>query len=223
VHAYLMAREGLLSLDEARTLHDADKTPGSGVLSDLTDGAAFTLRDLCTLMIVLSDNTAANLVLDRVGVEAVTQRMRSLGLRRTTLYRRVFRLDENRDPECLKYGTGSTTAREMVRLLALLHRGRVGDGATSAAILRVLARQQHTEGIPRFLPSACRYAGKGGAIDRARNDVGLLTIGSDHTIAIAVFCRDLPALPYTVDHPALLTIGRIARAIVLDFAPEALA
>lgn len=223
VHTFLLAREGGLLLDEKRILRDEDRTPGSGVLKELSAGLSLSIRDLCTLMIVLSDNTAANMVLDRVGVDAVTRRMRDLGLRRTTLYRRVFRLDENVSPECLRYGTGSTTARDMVRLLELIHAGRIGDPATSAALRDLLARQQHTEGIPRMLPPGCAYAGKGGAIDRARNDVGLVTVGPDHTIALAVFCKDLPVLPYSVYHPALRAIGEIARAVVTEFAPEAFA
>ncbi len=223
VHTYLMAREGTLSLDEMLTMAEDDKVPPSGVITELTPGLRMSIRDLCMLMIIVSDNTATNLVMDRVGIAAVNERMRGLGLRRTTLYRRVYRVDENRTPECLRYGTGATSARDMVRLLALLAEGEIGDAGTSAAILRVLGKQQHLDGIPRFLPETCTFAGKGGAIDRVRNDVGLVTVGGDHTIALAVCCKGMPVLPYSVDHPALIAIGRIAERIVREWAPEAFA
>src|SRR5262249_42901875 len=120
IEAYLQAIERKVKLTDPVTLHEADKVPGSGILTaNFSDGATFPLRDAIGLMVVFSDNTATNLVLDRIGIKPVNERMKVWGLKQTRLNRKVFRGDSTSvDPmRTKKYGLGSTTAREMVRLL----------------------------------------------------------------------------------------------------------
>jgi hypothetical protein len=96
------------------TLRDADKVPGSGVLTDhFSDGATFTLRDAARLMIGVSDNTATNLVLDKIGIKPVNQRMEAWGYPNTKINAKVYRGSTTSvDPARTKqFGLGSTTAR----------------------------------------------------------------------------------------------------------------
>src|SRR5262245_48533320 len=79
VHALLLARECALSLEETITLRVEDKVGGSGILKDLSAGLTVSVQDVCTLMIALSDNTATNLLIDRLGIEGVNRRMEALG------------------------------------------------------------------------------------------------------------------------------------------------
>ena len=80
VEAYLQADEGKVKLTDMVTLRDDDKVPGSGILTEhFSDGATFSLRDAVRLMIAFSDNTATNLVLDRIGIEPVNKRMDDAG------------------------------------------------------------------------------------------------------------------------------------------------
>src|SRR5439155_16621973 len=91
IEAYLQAVEGKVKLTDTVTLRDADKVPGSGILTaNFSDGATFPLRDAVRLMTVFSDNTATNLVLDRVGIKAVNERMKAWGLKETRLNAKVF-------------------------------------------------------------------------------------------------------------------------------------
>lgn len=219
VHVLLLEHEGLLSLDTPVVLRDADRTPGSGILTQLSAGLTLPLRDACVLMIALSDNTATNLVLDRVGIEPVNERMAALGLRDTRLFRKVFATGTPTCEENRRYGLGMTTPRDMMKLLTMIHAGHpeLGGMATCARIRDILARQQYREAIPRYLPSDCKFAGKSGAIDAVRNDVGFVTSSDGGDIALAIFCQKMPRPLWTADNPGHLAIGRLARALVDHF------
>lgn len=223
IHALLLEREGLLSLDAPVVLRDADRTPGSGILTQLGSGLMLPLRDACVLMIALSDNTATNLILDRVGIEPVNERMAALGLRDTRLFRKVFATGTPTCEENRRYGLGMTTPRDMMKLLNMIHAGHpsLGGAETCARIRDILGRQQYREAIPRYLPADCKFAGKSGAIDAVRNDVGFVTTADGRDIALAIFCQKMPRPLWTADNPGHLAIGRLARALVEHFAAEA--
>jgi beta-lactamase class A len=216
IHTLLLAREGRVSLDETVTLRDADKKPGSGILTQLSDGLTLPLRDACMLMMAISDNTATNLVLDRVTIDGVNARMAELGCARTKLFRKVYSDGPPICAENARYGLGVTTPRDMLRLLGMIYDGQIGDAATSRLVRRFLAAQHYRDGIPRLLGPDWTYEGKTGAVDAVRNDVGFVTRGDD-TIALAVFCSRMPVPLWTSDNPGLLTIARVARVIAEVF------
>ena len=92
IETYQQVLEGKLNLTDPVTLHAADKVPGSGILTyHFSDGATFSLRDAVRLMIVYSDNTATNLVLDKIGIASTGQRMEAWGLPNTKIYAKSFR------------------------------------------------------------------------------------------------------------------------------------
>jgi beta-lactamase class A len=216
-HVVLLAREGSLSLEETVTLRDADKTPGAGILTQLSSGLKITLRDACMLMIALSDNTATNLLLDRVGIEGVNTRMREMGLSQTKLFRKVYSSDPPVSAENRRYGLGVTTPREMLRLLTMIYEGRVGDKDSCAQMRHFLGAQQYRDGIPRLLPPTYLFQGKSGAVDRVRNDIGYVIVPDGTTVALAIFCQNLGTVLWTEDNPALLTIARLSQEIVRFF------
>src|SRR5205085_2044958 len=132
VETYWQADEGRVKLDAALTLQKDDKVQGSGVLTNhFSDGATFPLRDAVRLMIVFSDNTATNMVLDQIGIPSTNARMEKLGLSNTRINAKVFKGSTTSiAPErTKKYGLGSTTAREMVQLLELIEAGKVATPA----------------------------------------------------------------------------------------------
>lgn len=213
VHVALAVREGSLSWKTELTLTEDEKVAGSGVLNVLNPGLSLSLRDVCTLMTVVSDNTATNMVIEYLGVEAINRRMRSLGLNRTTLNRKAYS-DDTDSLLCKKYGLGVTTPNEMLRLLNRLANGTLGDAETSADILSVLAKQQYTDAIPRFLPSDWKYAGKTGSVNPVRNDVGIVTAPDGRRFALALFCQKIPVVLWKPENPGLLALGRLARRLV---------
>ena len=122
LEAYHQAAEGRLSFDTPLTFHSADAVGGSGVLRDLHDGLTLTVGDAVRLMIALSDNTATNLLIARLGTASVNARLDTYGLTSTRLFRPTFR---DGRPDVLpdlerEFGLGMTTPREMAKLMALI-------------------------------------------------------------------------------------------------------
>lgn len=215
-------RAGQARWDELIELREQDKVSGSGVLVELSAGLKLPLRDLVRLMIVVSDNTATNLVLDRVSADAVNDFLDSLGLRQTRALRKVRGdgadlkapsgwsraglLEENR-----RFGLGVSTSREMVELLALLDQGRVVSAEDSREMLAILERQQYKDGIGRKL-SEYRVASKSGALDALRSDVGIVTTPKGK-VAMAITVDGMKQPDWTEDNPGLLLIARLARLL----------
>jgi beta-lactamase class A len=213
-HIALEAEAGRLDWEARLTLADAVKVPGTGILKQLGAGLALSVRDLCALMTALSDNTATNMLIDLIGVEALNAGFRALGLTQTRLLRRAFSPET---PASRPFGLGVTTADEIAGLLARIGRRELGDERAAEAILGMLAMQQDRAAIPRLLPAGWRYAGKTGSGDAMRADAGLLAGPDGRRVALAAFCTGLPAPDWTPDNAGLLAIARLARALL---APE---
>ena len=164
VEAYHQAADGRLPLDTLIPLNDSDKVGGSGVLNGMSTSAKLTVADLIHLMIVVSDNTATNLLVSRLGTQQIDQRLVSYGLKNTKIFRPTFR-DGKPDihPELEReFGLGMATPREMARLMALIAEGKAVNATASAAMLATLRRQQDRAMIPRLLPDTLRVGNKTG-------------------------------------------------------------
>ncbi len=185
VEAFRQEKEGLLSMTEVFSIRPERKLPSCGALTYLHDGLTVTLRDLCVLMIILSDNTAANLLIDRLGMPAVNRTIRALGLEKTVLRRRLF------DAEASARGVENTvTAEEMGRLLEKMYRGTCVSPAADAEMLSILKNQRLNGKMPFFLHGAgVEIAHKTGEDDGITHDVGIvygmhplvLCFASEHT------------------------------------------
>ncbi|MEP7003322.1 MAG: serine hydrolase [Chloroflexota bacterium] len=164
---YADAAEGRLSLDERLAVGECK--PGTGVLGLIPGVTELTVRDHATLMTVVSDNTATNRIIERLGVEHVADRMREWGCARTALRRKMF------DFEAANRGLDNVaTAREMARLLQILLRGELVDRATSDTVLAVLEGTQDDALIRRYLPERTRVAHKTGSLEKVKNDVAVI-------------------------------------------------
>ena len=220
VEIYAEASEGKLKLDEELVMRAPDMVSGSGVLRELSAGTRLKLRDIANLMIVVSDNTATNILIERVTADAVNARMDKLGLPGTRLMRKVRGdgtqltpaqgwskaglLEANK-----KFGLGSSTSLEMLRLLELLELDKVPGSKEMIAILK---RQQYNDGLGRKL-RGLTIANKTGALDHLRSDVGIVYTKAG-PIAIAITIEDIAAIDYGEDNPGLLLIADLAKLIV---------
>src|SRR3979409_1910108 len=140
IEAFTRVAEGRAKWTDELVLTKAARYGGSGVLPELADGLRLTLRDCVNLMMVVSDNTATNLVLDYLSTDAVNARMNSLGFKQIRILRRVGSGGESKDgkdPENKKYGLGVATPREMVLLLEKLERGEVVSIAASKEMIEL--------------------------------------------------------------------------------------
>jgi beta-lactamase class A len=218
IETYLQADEGKLKLSDKLDLKDADKVPGSGILTyHFSEGASLCVRDLARLMIAFSDNTATNLVLDKVGIKSVNKRMADWGLAHTRLNAKVFRGSTTSvDPErTRRYGLGSTTAREMVALLEELMIGERVRPPLKQAILTHLRKNDDKDKFPRLLPPGT-VAHKDGAVSNARTDAGLL-FTPNGVIALCVLTDRNADQRWVRDNAGNLLCARVARAVYDHF------
>jgi beta-lactamase class A len=221
VETYCQAEEGKVSLDKMLKLTQDEKVPGAGVLTDsFSPGSTFALRDAVRLMITVSDNTATNKVLDEIGIASPGKRMESLGLKNTRINAKVFKGSTTSiDPErTKKYGLGSTTARETVQLLEMIHNRKVASEKGCDEMLGILQKNQDNAMIVRFLPPGVSVAHKTGAVSNARTDAGIVSVRdpADKKVkplyAICVLTNDNEDQRWLVDNAAQVTIGKIAKA-----------
>src|SRR5882762_4557942 len=193
VEAFARVNEGKAKWTDELVLTKEKKVGGSGILAEFGDGLHLTFRDAVTLMMILSDNTATNLVIDVLTADAVNARMESLGLKETRLMRRVFGGGESlegRKDENKRYGLGRTTPHEMVMLLEKLERGEVISQAASKEMIELMKREQGTNGIWREqwrVPKAT----KSGALDALRSNLGIIYHPRGR-IALAITCSEMP-------------------------------
>ncbi len=221
VEVFRQAGEGRFGLLDPRTLRDEDVVPGSGILKDLTPGVTLSVRDLAALMIVVSDNTATNMLIDLVGVASVNEFMVQVGLTGTRLESKLFKAPEGAP-------LNRSTPRDLGRLMALIATNAILTPPACADMLAILVRQHFTDNITRRLEEFDGYletgktpvvtvASKSGAIRGTRNDVGLVTAhGRRHVIAMmSKGCTDLR---FYQDNEASVLLPRISAAIYKRFA-----
>ncbi len=221
VTAYRMADRNALDLKKMLTLTDADKVPGSGVLTDhFTAGMSISLRDTIRLMIRYSDNTATNMVVDRIGLPSTAAEMKALSFIETRLNSKVYRGDTSIDPDRSKlYGLGCTTARETVDLLEGLHKGTIASPESCKAMIDHLLACDDKTTMPRDLPAGTKIAHKTGAVSASRCDAGII-YGPKGPFAICILTTDNTDRSWTDNNAAQQLMGRIARIAFDHFNPE---
>jgi len=222
MEAYKQAEEDKVKLTEMLTLRDADKVSGSGILTEhFSDGATFSLRDGVRLMIAFSDNTATNLVLDKVGIRAVNRRMEAWGYPNTRINHKSFRGDTTSvDPQrSKKFGLGSTTAREMVQLLADLEGGKHFRPALKQAILGHLKKCDDKDRFTRLLPVGTVVAHKTGSVDAVRTDAGILYLDSG-PVVLCVLTAENEDRSWRPDNAGNLLCARVAKDVYDYFSHE---
>jgi D-alanyl-D-alanine carboxypeptidase (penicillin-binding protein 5/6)/beta-lactamase class A len=215
IEAYWQAHEKRISLSDKVAIRKDDKVPGSGILTEhFSDGASFALRDAVRLMIAFSDNTATNLVLDKIGIKAVNERMTSLKLPNTRIHAKVFRGSTTSiDPEGTKsFGLGRTTAREMVTLLEMIHEGKCVSADACKEMLEHMHKCDDKDKFPRFLPAGVKVAHKTGSVSDARTDAGILYL-KNGPVAICVLTAQNTDKTWKPDSAGNLLCAKTAKAV----------
>jgi len=215
VEAFARVAEGRAKWTDEVVLTKEKKYGGSGILYELSDGLHLTLRDAVNLMMLISDNTATNLVLEVLTTDAVNARMESLGLNQIKIMRKVGSGGESKagkDPDNKRFGLGMATPREMVLLLEKLERGEVVSSAASKEMIDLMKREQGRYAIGRSLwdvPIASKY----GALDHLRSSIGII-YSKKGKIAMAISCDDLAEVMWSVDNPAYLLMSELSEILV---------
>ena len=170
IEAFRQMECNMISPEEKHVLQNGEKKPSCGALNRLHEGLELTIMDLVELMIILSDNTATNILIDRLGIENVNHTLRELGMERTVLRRKLF------DPEGKAKGLENTVAaREIGQLLEMMYRGTLVSETASAKMLDILKAQRLNGKMPFYLHSRkIAVAHKTGEDDGITHDVGIV-------------------------------------------------
>ena len=201
--------ENKFSLSDAITVTEAMKTGGDGVLKELNAGHYFTLKELATLMIIVSDNQATNILIDFLGMENINLLGKELGLRETFLERRMM------DAEARKNGYDNYTSADNISLLLkLIYQEKLVNKEASQLMLEILLKQQQGERLQRYLPTDIKIAHKCGDLDNLENDGGIIWLG-DKVYILVVLTSGMSNLQ------CKQTIGKISK-IVYDKMEESL-
>jgi beta-lactamase class A len=177
---YLQVQQGKLKLTDLYTVQQSDLVPDSDIMGGLTPGVTrLTLRDLATMMVAVSDNSATNVLIDRVGMQNVNAMLDSLGFPHTRLRRKMM------DLQAAKEGRENiSTPREMMLLLDAIYHGKVLNAESTADFFKMLSTNKDSW-IPRYLPADLKIANKPGALEAVRNDSGIVFVeGRPYAICV---------------------------------------
>lgn len=217
-------QEGRVHFTDRLSLSPENQVEGSGVLNLFDTPLTLTLKDALTMMIVLSDNSGTNLVIDYLGLGNIDSRLKWMGLHDTWLYKKVFKPVMGPVPADQKqFGLGKTTAHEMAEVMQRFASCELNAEPSTAQpseqdqrlcdiALKMLKNQSDRNGIPRYLGDVT-VANKTGALDDVRNDVGIVYAPKGPLI-ISAFTYQNKDQTWTSDNTAESLIARVAKIIV---------
>jgi len=211
VTVYDLVDKKQLGLDDPLTVLKIDKVPGSGQLQFLHDNAVVTVHDAAWLMSTLSDNTATNLLLDRIIIRRVWDKMEKLGLPHTKVHSKSFlRSSSVAMDSSVKYGFGVTTPNEMARLFALMADGKAVSPAADSAMLDILAHNEDYTKMQRFV-EGLDVPHKTGDTDQVRTECALFPLQS--RVVACVLTKENQDTRYNIDNEAQVMMARMGDAV----------
>lgn len=191
---------GKAKLDDVYTFDPKDLVEDSQIMADLTPGVTrVTNRDLAQFMVAVSDNAAANILIDRVGRENVNAMLHGLGLAKTMLRRKMMDVAAARRGE-----ENIATPQEIVRLLEAIYKGKALNKEVTAAFIKQLSTLKESY-IPRELPAGVQVANKPGNLEGVRTDSGIVFV-KNRPFAMSVmtaYDRDERAAEHAISEIAL--------------------
>lgn len=212
--AGLQLKEGKIRLDDRITLKTEDKSTGSGILPFFDAGVNPTVRDLLTLMIIISDNTATDMNVELLGgPQVIENTMRELELSSISFKMNCKNLLKSLFPPeirdlpveeisawsnkngilydglafSLEPDNNVSTANDMTRLVHMLFQGEIVDGDLKDELIGIMLKQQFNARLPRFLPNGTKFAHKTGTIGGIRNDSGVIFINDSNHVIVTAF------------------------------------
>lgn len=209
MEALRQGNQGTLNLDEKVTITSDDITTGGGIVRQMSDDLELSVRDLAFLMIILSDNTTTNMMIDRVGMNSVNKLCDEIGCENTKLQRKMM--------ENPNLGDNLTTAKDMGTILKEVYEGDVLNKEAKQEFLRIMGEQKlgtlstYRDGTEH---KGIKVYSKGGSLGSTgvRHDVGIITNG-DKAAYVAVLTEDLSV------KEARLAIAQIGES-VMDYLVE---
>jgi beta-lactamase class A len=228
VEAMRQVKAGKHRLEEKVTLDKDNVVQGSGILQFFDLPIAITLKDALTFMIIESDNTATNMVIDQVGIKNVNDNISQMGLKDTYLYKKVYKPATGPMPaDQKKFGLGKTTAQEMAKVMESIVNCDLKDRKLCDTMLYMLRNQQVRNMVPHYIETSDTSEGlslignKTGSLDEVRNDVAVI-YSKNGPIVISAFTYDNQDKSWNNENAAELLIANIAKTIVETWSPQGL-
>ncbi|MGZ6503252.1 MAG: serine hydrolase [Tumebacillaceae bacterium] len=191
---YEQASQGTLSLSEKIVVRAEDMVGGSGVLGSLSPNLELSIYDLVVLMIIESDNTATNVLIDRLGSTTIQQSMREWGLTNSQFYNKLQVIPAKIE------GYNEICAGDMNHLLKQIGQGKIVSWRACAEMVKIMKQQLFNDGIPSLLPPErdepigaipeWQMAHKTGFINGIEHDMGLLYLAGA-TFAVTVLSKEI--------------------------------
>jgi len=230
VEFFYQVAEGKINPSSFVELNDANKWGGSSFLQYFDGTSQIKLIDAVMLMIIVSDNTATNLVIDALGtshqekLDAVNNRMEALGLKNTRLLNKLMSWETKTDsPESIRYGVGVTTPEDMALLLEKMYRGELVSLEFSEKMIAILRHQFYNSMIPRYLPfttTDITVVHKTGGVTESFNDVGIV-YSSKTDYVLAIFCDEVQDYRDSPDNESIIAAATASRLIWNYFTGDA--
>ncbi|HEX9608056.1 MAG TPA: serine hydrolase [Gemmatimonadaceae bacterium] len=215
VTVYDLVAKGQLALDDPLTVLKIDQVPGSGIIQFMHNGTVLTVHDAAWLMSTISDNTATNLLLDRIIIRRVWAKMDSLGLQHTRVHSKSFlRNSSVAMDSSVKYGLGVTTPNEMAHLFELMAQGKAVNPAADSAMLDILEHNTTDFMLQRYVEGA-RAAHKDGETDAVRTECTLWYLRN--RVVACVMTKENKDQRWNLDNEPQLTIANMGLAIINAF------
>jgi beta-lactamase class A len=220
VEAFHQIKDGKKSLTDEITLEKDDQVPGSGVLQFFRAPHKLLLEDAISMMMIQSDNTATNLVIDHIGLANIIHRAEKMGLKNTYLYKKVYRKAEGpMPPDQKKFGLGKTTAAEAAQIMQSIVECELKDEALCKQMVDIMKNQSYRNMIPRFIEAeldstegGSKIADKVGQIDASRSDVAAVWTDNG-VIVISAYSYENRDQRWSPENTAELTIAKMAQTV----------
>jgi beta-lactamase class A len=218
IEAYRQAEAKTVDFATPIVVTEEDKVPGSGVLTEhFSAGTRINLLDAVHLMIVFSDNTATNLVLDQIGIPATAATMEAMGFPETKVHSKVYKRSTTAFPErSEKYGLGSTTAADMLALCEKLHKKELVSPAASEAMYNHMLACDDKDKFPRFLPPGTKVAFKTGSVNASRTAAGIIQTPAG-PVALCVLTSENEDQSWIPDNAGDRLCAEVAREVHRHF------
>jgi beta-lactamase class A len=222
VEVFRQIEAGKFALTDRVTLKESEKRPGTGVIRSLDAGATLTIKDLITLMIIVSDNTATDMLFEKVGgTDPVNKLMQSYGLNtiKATGPSEMWFKALRAEPDAWKFHTegktpyGLSSPRDLGKLLEKIHKGEAVGKQASEQMLQIMRGQVYSSRLPKYVTGFRVPHKTGDFMPYIGNDVGILESPNRH-IVISVFTARHNGIGPDLED----AIGRIAEQVANFFA-----
>lgn len=207
--------QGKASLKDMLTCEERFWIDGSGILGSLEVGTTLSVKNVATLMIIVSDNIATNMLIDYLGIDNINACIQKLGCKDTVLHNVL---------DFAKYHQlGTTTPRDYVSMFVRIQNRTLVSPEASEQMWQILSQQHYNSMIVKSLPQfyvdpdnydeqLFWFASKSGSMNACRNDGGIITTPYGSYV-IVMLNKDFSDKQYYPDHPATVFGSRVSRLI----------